>query len=134
MAGAKIVKQLTITTPDKVGILEELTNTITAQGSNIEAICAYGMEGKAVFYVITNSNAKVKDAISSKGWQLKETDVVMTDLENKPGALNKLTAKIKAKNINIKYCYGTACACDCPCPCSFVLCADNNNALLAAIK
>ncbi len=132
MAGAKIVKQLTITTPDKVGMLEELTNTIISQGSDIKAICAYGMEGKAVFYVITDNNAKVKDAISSKGWQAKETDVVIVDLENKPGALNKLSAKIKAKNINIKYCYGTAC--DCACPCSFVICAENSNALLAAIK
>ncbi|HOX55076.1 MAG: hypothetical protein PHI86_02500 [Candidatus Omnitrophica bacterium] len=132
MAQAKVAKQLTITAPDKVGMLEELSNLITAQGVNIEAICAYGMEGKAVFYVITNNNAKVKQAISSKGWQLKETDVVIAGLENKPGALNKLAAMIKAKNINIKYCYGAACSCSCPC--SFVICADNNDALLAAIK
>lgn len=132
MAQAKIVKQLNIATPDKVGVLEELTNIISAQGINIEAICAYGMEDKAVFYVITNNNAKLKQAISSKGWQVKENDVVMVDLENKPGALSKLATTIKSKNINLKYCYGSACTSSCPC--RLVLCADNSNELLAALK
>jgi hypothetical protein len=132
MATAKLAKQLNITTPDKVGILEELTNIIASQGTNIEAICAYGMEGKAVFYVITNNNSKIKNAISTKGWQVKEVDVVMVDLENKPGALSNLSATIKTKNINLKYCYGSACTSSCPC--RLVLSSDNSNELLAALK
>ncbi|MBM3248369.1 MAG: hypothetical protein FJZ10_02980 [Candidatus Omnitrophica bacterium] len=132
MATAKLAKELNITTPDKIGVLEELTKIIASQGTNIEALCAYGMEGKAVFYVVTNNNAKIKNAIATKGWQVKEIDVVMVDLENKPGALSELAAKLKSKNINLKYCYGSACTSTCPC--RLVLNADNSNELLAALK
>ncbi|MBM3252321.1 MAG: ACT domain-containing protein [Candidatus Omnitrophica bacterium] len=132
MENAKLVKQLIVTTQDKPGMLAEVTGVIASQGINIEAICAYGMEGKAIFYLVTKNNAKAKQALTAKGWQVNEEDVVMLDLENKPGALSQLSSKLKAKNINLKYCYGSACSSDCPC--RLVLNADDNKQLLEALK
>jgi len=132
MENAKLVKQLIVTTQDKPGMLAEVTGVIASQGINIEAICAYGMEGKAIFYLVTKNNAKAKQALTAKGWQVNEEDVVMLDLENKPGALSQLSSKLKAKNINLKYCYGSACSSTCPC--RLVLNADDNKQLLEALK
>jgi hypothetical protein len=132
MANAKIVKQLIVSTQDKPGMLAEVSGVIASQSINIEAICAYGMEGKAIFYLVTKNNAKAKPALTAKGWQVNEEDVVMVDLENKPGALGQLSSKLKAKNINLKYCYGSACSSTCPC--RLVLNADNNAQLLEALK
>lgn len=132
MADVKLVKQLDVSTQDKPGILAELSDTIASQGVNIEAICAYGMEGKAFFYLVTSDNAKAKQAISAKGWGVKEEEVVLLGLENKPGALKEVSAKLKSKNVNLKYCYGSACSSNCPC--YFVLNADNNKQAAEALK
>jgi len=132
MAGARKVKQLNVTTQDKPGMLAEVSDVIASQGINIEAICAYGMEGKAIFYIVAKDNTKAKQALTAKGWQVDEEDVVMVDLENKPGALSELSTKLKAKNVNLKYCYRSACSSTCPCV--FVVKADDNNQALAALK
>lgn len=132
MANAKIVKQLNVSTQDKPGMLEEISAAVASTGTNIEAICAYGMEGKAIFYIVTNNNDKAKQVFASKGWTPKEEDVIMLDLENKPGALKELASKLKSKNVNLKYCYGSACSSSCPC--RFIINADNNQQALAALK
>lgn len=132
MAVVKKIKQLTVTTQDRPGMLKEVSQVIAAQGVNIDAICAYGMQGKAVFYVITQDNIKAKQALLAKKWQVEEDEVVMLDLENKPGALAEISAKLKDKNVNLKYCYGTTCAGSSPG--RFILKADDNDAALAALK
>ena len=132
MADVKKVQQLTVTTGDKPGMLAEVASVVAEQKINIEAICAYGQEDKAVFYLVTKDNAKAKQALLAKGWQVKEEEVVMLDLENKPGALANVAAKLKAQNVNLKFCYGTTCTATCPA--RFVLKADNNDAAIKVLK
>jgi len=132
MADIRKVEQLTVTTEDKPGMLADVSGVIASQKVNIEAICAYGMEGKAVFYLVTKDNAKAKQAFLAKGWQVKEEEVVMLDLENKPGSLSGVAAKLKSQNVNLMYCYGTTCTASCPA--RFVLKADNNDAAIKALK
>ncbi|MDP2939038.1 MAG: ACT domain-containing protein [Candidatus Omnitrophota bacterium] len=133
MAGPRLVEQLVITTEDKPGMLSDVTEVIAGLKVNIEAICAYGMEGKAIFYIITRDNTNAKKALLSKGWQVKEDEVVVVDLENKPGALNKIAAKLKASGINLLYCYGSTGERD-TFPCHFVFKAEDNKAAFAALK
>ena len=132
MADIRKVQQLTVTTADKPGMLAEVASVVAEQKVNIEAICAYGQKGKAIFYLVTSDNAKAKQALLAKGWQVKEEEVVMLDLENKPGALANVAAKLKAQNVNLKFCYGTTCTATCPA--RFILKADNNDAAIGAIK
>lgn len=104
---AKLAKQITIVTPDKVGMLAEVTGAIAGAEVNIEAICAYGMEDKAYFMVITNDNAKAIGAI--KQFDVKEDDVVVVELENKVGTTAQMGKKLKDAGIDLKYLYGTTC-------------------------
>ncbi len=67
-----------------------------------------------------------------KGWQVKEEEVVVVSLENKPGVLSEFADKLKAKNINLAYCYGSAC--DCSCGSRLVFKAEDNNLAIAALK
>jgi hypothetical protein len=133
MALPRLVEQLTITTDNKTGMLSDVTKAIAEANVNIEAICAYGKDGEAVFFIITRDNAAAKKACISKGWKVKEDEVVVVDLENKPGALNKIAAKLKAQGVNILYCFGSTSEHD-TYPCHFVFKAENNKAALAALK
>ena len=109
MAVAKI-QQLDVVTVDKAGMLAEVSEAIAAQNINIEAICAHGKQGNAVFYVVTADNARAKEALKSKGWRVKEEDAIMIDLDNTPGALQALSARLREKGVNLLLCYGSTCA------------------------
>ena len=134
MARCVKAKELVITTMDRAGMLSEVTSVMEANGINITALCAYTMEGNAIFMMLTGDNQKAKAAAESKGWKIKEDEVVVVDLVDKVGAAKEIGDKIKAKNVNLAYCYGTTCACAADCACRLVLKSDNNDAIIAALK
>ena len=122
---AEKIGQLIVTTEDKVGMLSEVSQAITEADVNIEAINAYGLEGKAKFYLITSENQKAIPALKTKGWQVEEEEAVRIDLENKVGALSEIGAKLKSAGVNLLYCYGTVS--EGTSPCQFILKAEDND-------
>ena len=102
---AKIGKQVHIRTPNKVGMLAEVTGAIAGAGVNIDTLAAFVADNKANFMVITNNNAKTIDAL--KAYEVKEEDVVVVELENKIGAATDMANKLKDAEIDLKYIYGT---------------------------
>jgi hypothetical protein len=108
MAKARKTKQLSFTMPNRVGLLSEITTATAKAKVNITGICAYAMEGKAYFMLITDSNAKAKNALSKMADDLKEEDVVAVELPNKAGALQRVAKKIAGAGVDIIYMYGTA--------------------------
>jgi hypothetical protein len=110
MAKAKKVKQLSFMMPDRAGLLSEVTTALAGAKVNINAICAYGMQGEANFMFTTDSNAKAKKALAPLGAEIKEYDVFAVEMPNKPGELQKVAKKIADAGINIIYMYGTTTA------------------------
>ncbi len=109
MAKAKSIKQLSFTIGDRPGLLSEITTAITGVKVSITALCAYGMDGKAYFMMITDSNAKAKKALSGLGIEFTKEyeDVFGVEMPNKAGELQKVARKIADAGINIYYTYGT---------------------------
>lgn len=134
MAKSSKAKELIIATQDKPGMLSEVSSVISAQGVNITALCAYAMENKAVFMMITSDNQKAKSAAESKGWKTEDSEVVVVELTDKVGAAKEIADKLKAKNISLRYCYGTTCTCAPECACRLIIKAADSNAVLDAIK
>ncbi|MFH1202315.1 MAG: ACT domain-containing protein [Candidatus Omnitrophota bacterium] len=132
MSNVKKLRQLILTTPDKPGMLAEVTGVLAVQGVNIEAICAYVMKGEAIFYLVTQDNDKAKQALQAKGWPIKEEEVVLVEIENRPGVLANISNKLKTQNANLSYCYGTACTGPCACP--IILKSDNNDSIIKALE
>jgi hypothetical protein len=108
MAKAKKSKQLSFSMRNKVGLLSEISTAITNAKVNMYAICAYGMEGKAYFMLVTDSNAKTKKALGALGADVTEDDVISVELLNKAGELQKVAKKIANAGVDINYMYGTA--------------------------
>lgn len=107
MANAKKIKEIHVATENKVGMLREISSLISGGGANITAIAAYGMEDKARFMIATDNNQKAVAALSGKGYKPEEKSVIEAQLENRPGALEKMGAKLAQANIDINYIYGT---------------------------
>ncbi len=108
MAKAVKVKQVAIATKDRVGLMAEVSGALAGAKVNIQAVCAYGMEDKAHVIMLTDSNAKAKRALSKLGGEVTEDDVVLIEMADKPGELQKVTDKVAAAGINVWYVYGSA--------------------------
>lgn len=125
-------RQLTVVADDKAGLLAEVSWLLAKNRIDIRAISAFGLAGKAFLYLVCSDARKAKSLCLRKGWQAREEEVVVVGLENRTGALARLSARLKAKKVNLLYCYGSDC--DCSCACRFVFKASDNDRAIAALK
>lgn len=107
MARASKVKEIIATTPNKVGMLAEVSSAIASAGVNILAICAYNMEGKAKFMMLTSDNSKAMNALKDKKISAQEVDAISVSLSNKVGAASELADRLAKAGVDLDYCYGS---------------------------
>jgi len=133
---ARLGKELLVTVVNKIGILAEMSRVLADDGLNIEAVAGYAKEGnQAEIILIADDNVRARDALVKKGYKsIQERQVVIVNLENKPGTLKDITAKLAAEGIDIKYIYGTTCSCSAGCPAKIILSTSNNEKAFASLK
>ena len=100
-------KQLLITVDNKVGTLAELTSIIAASGINLIAMCAYAVENQGVIMFVCNNSEQAKKLLKARGYDIREEDVVLISLDNKPGALQTVTQHIADAGIDLTLLYGS---------------------------
>lgn len=109
MAGAKKVKEITVITPDKAGMLYNVTSAVASSGVNIMAITAHGAAGnKAKFMLVTDNNAKAMKALKAKKFKVKENAAIAATLTDKVGEASRLARRLAKAGVDLDYCYGSA--------------------------
>ena len=123
---ANLGKELVITTENKVGILANISKILADHGINIEGVAGYAAaNNEAKIMLVAEDTLRAKEALQKAGYKnIKENEVVVVELENKPGALKSITAKMADAKIDIRYTYGTACPSGCP---ARIILATNSN-------
>lgn len=105
-------EEIVITTDNKVGLLADIAKVAVDHGINIDAVLGYKAEGKATILLITRANLPIMSYLKEKDYrEMKETEVVVVDLQNKPGAIKVITTELKKNKIDIEYIYVTSCSC-----------------------
>ena len=100
------MKEILVITGNDVGSLAQVAESVGAVGVNIEAISAYGLDGKAVFRIITNDVATALKALSKiPNAEVKEADAIIYKMINRPGELGKITRKLANKGVNLESLY-----------------------------
>lgn len=107
MAKAKKVKHLVFTLPNKVGLLSEVSGILAKAKVNINAICAYEMEDKAIFILAPDSPVRATKALMPLGAEITEEEALAVEMPNRPGELEKVAKKLADAGININLIYGT---------------------------
>jgi hypothetical protein len=108
MAKAKKSKQLSFSMANRVGLLSEISTAIANGKVNMQAICAYAMDGRAYFMLVTENNVKAKKVLSKLRVAAGVEDVLSVEMPNKTGELQKIAKKFADAGIDIDYLYGTA--------------------------
>jgi hypothetical protein len=130
---AKLIKEIIVGSEDKIGVLANITKILADHDINIEGVAGYGQVGQAKIMLVTDDNLRAGDAIRKAGYKdVKECEALIVELENKPGALKNVTAKLVEQNINIKYTYGTICSGGCAA--KIVLSTTNNEKAFVSFK
>lgn len=92
---------------NKVGTMAELTHIIASSKVNLVAVCAYAVDNKGMIMFMTEDNEKAKKVLKGQGYDVREEEVVLLTLENKPGALTSITEKIAQAGIDLTLVYGS---------------------------
>lgn len=107
MVNVELDRQLMISVEDHVGTLAEVTSAISSSGINMIALCAYAVNNKVAIMFVTEDNNGARRVLEGKGYQVREEEVILLSIENKPGALQTVTDKIAEAGINLRLLYGS---------------------------
>ena len=122
----KVVKgeEVFLTAPNRIGLLEEICKSISESGVNIRAICAYVVDDKALFRIVTSDNTKTKEILEANNYSVEKKEVVIVELPDKVGELYNLASKVKDAGVDLNYIYGTTVA---PQENAILVLSSNNN-------
>jgi hypothetical protein len=97
------ITEIFVVMENKPSMLGDLCSHLAENEVNIEAIGVF--HDTAKLYV-KNLNKAVK-LLQKLNYTTELRDVLLVDLENRPGALAELATKLGDEGINVEYCYGT---------------------------
>jgi hypothetical protein len=97
------ITELFVILENKPSTLGDLCGYLAENEINIESIGVF--HDTAKIYV-KNLNKAVK-LLEKLNYTIELRDVLLVELENRPGALAELTSKLGDEGINIDYCFGT---------------------------
>jgi hypothetical protein len=102
------MKDLTITLEDRPGRLADLGEATGGAGINIEGLCATTGGDGAEVHVLVDDPAAAREALSAAGINVEsESDVLVIDVEDRPGTLGEVARPIADAGVNITVAYST---------------------------
>lgn len=110
-------KQINVITGNEIGALARMMSFLVDHGINVETIAGYsnqtGEKGNLAF--ITDNNTDAIAELMNKGYEyISESDVIVMEIENRPGTLKNISEVLSLNRINIDYLYCTTCSGGCP--------------------
>ncbi len=97
------ITEIFVVLENKPSTLGDLCSHMAENGINIDAIGVFQDTAK---FLVNNVNKAMK-ILSKLDYTTELRDVLVVQLENRPGALSEMATKLGNKGINIEYCYGT---------------------------
>ncbi len=128
-------KEIAVLVVNEVGALSRILSFLVNHGINVEAIAGYsnriGDQGEVIF--ITNNNPiAIRELVSNGYVNIGERDVIVVELENRPGTLKNISEVLAGNEININYIYCTTCSKGCPA--KIVLSTSDNDRAFEILK
>ncbi len=100
-------KQLYIQCPNEPGTFAKVGYVFANAGINIISMSAYGEGNKGYVWIVTENNQRSVDELRRLGYTVQENDVVLVEVENRPGTFAPIARILGDAHINIDNCYFT---------------------------
>lgn len=97
---------LTIILQNRPGTIADASEALGDVGINIEGACGFPCEGVGIFHVLVEDAAAAREAAEGADFEVRdERDVVVVDVEDRPGALAEITRRIADQGVNVDLVY-----------------------------
>lgn len=93
---------------NRVGALADLCRIISNKKINLLAICAIDTVEEAVLRIVAEDGPGAARALKEGGFHVVETDVLLIELGNVPGATGHMATLLAKAGVNIDYVYASA--------------------------
>lgn len=101
-------KQLSVFLDNRPGGLARVCGTLAEAGVNILALNIHDTVDHAIVRLLADKPVKALLLLEQHGLYILESEVVVLELENRPGALAEAAQQLAHADINIEYAYCTA--------------------------
>lgn len=98
-------KQLSLTVPDRPGMLGDVASALGAKKINILGICAATTGGGGMIWLVVDKTAAAKKVLAQNGWKATEDEVLAVTLSDAPGSLGRFATKLGKAGVNITFVY-----------------------------
>jgi hypothetical protein len=99
---------VTVVLQDEPGQLANLGGAVGAAGVNIRGLCAFTGEGRGIIHLLVDDGAaeRAVAALTEAGLGVAGArEVLVVDIEDKPGSLGELARELADASVNIELLY-----------------------------
>ncbi len=97
---------LIIMLEDRPGELAKVGKALGDAGVNIDGLSGVTVAGMGEIHVLVEDSAAAQNALEGAGIQVKaENDVLILDVEDKPGTLGEVAGKLGEAGVNLNLAY-----------------------------
>jgi hypothetical protein len=100
--------QFSVFLVNKPGVLASVTGELTRAKVNVIALTLMDSMEHGVLRLVCDDAGKAREVLGRTHDRWTETDVLILELKNEPGAFAAVAEKLAAEHINISYAYVTA--------------------------
>lgn len=100
-----MLKQISIYAENKKGMLQSITSILAREEINIMGSVTNDSAEYGIIRMVVSDPEKALEALSKEGYICRKTDVLGVELDDNPGALNRLLISLLEGNINVDYLY-----------------------------
>ncbi len=104
----ELAKQYSIFLENRAGALAEVCKLISDKKINLHAICAIDTIEEAVLRIVPEKGAETRELLQKRDFRVIESDVILVELDNRPGATGDVASILSSAGINIDYVYASA--------------------------
>jgi hypothetical protein len=104
-APMETIKQVSVFLENKPGRLANVLSALAREKVNITALSVMDSHEHSVLRVVTSDAPRTSAVLKALGTPHHETDVLLVELRNQPGALAHVCETLGAEKINIDYAY-----------------------------
>ena len=102
---AETANQITVFLENKPGRLAKVLLELARQKVNITALSVMDKHEHGVLRLVVDDAARSRQVLQAINTPFTETDVLLIELRNQPGALAHVCETLAAEHINIEYAY-----------------------------
>jgi hypothetical protein len=108
MTQAHTAIQFSVFLINKPGVLAQVTGALAEAKVNLVALTLVDAQEHGVVRFVAGNPAEARRVLERLNLPMTETEVIVLDLSNHPGALADVATKLGQNHININYAYATS--------------------------